>query len=66
MRTDEWLLKVRKKKKKIDISATKVSQTSDDLFLIIIFEHIQAQQSRNFFLTLSMCLFAALIFLFFV
>ena len=54
------------KKKKIDISATKVSQTSDDLFLIIIFEHIQAQQSRNFFLTLSMCLFAALIFLFFV
>ena len=65
MRTDEWLLKVRKKKK-IDISATKVSQTSDDLFLIIIFEHIQAQQSRNFFLTLSMCLFAALIFLFFV
>ena len=52
--------------KKIDISATKVSQTSDDLFLIIIFEHIQAQQSRNFFLTLSMCLFAALIFLFFV
>ena len=64
MRTDEWLLKVRKKK--IDISATKVSQTSDDLFLIIIFEHIQAQQSRNFFLTLSMCLFAALIFLFFV
>ena len=64
MRTDEWLLKVRKKK--IDISATKVSQTSDDLFLIIIFEHIQAQQSRNFFLTLSMCLFAALIFLSFV
>ena len=64
MRTDEWLLKVRKKK--IDTSATKVSQTSDDLFLIIIFEHIQAQQSRNFFLTLSMCLFAALIFLFFV
>ena len=65
MRTDEWLLKVRKKKK-IDISATKVSQTSDDLFLIVIFEHIQEQQSRNFFLTLSMCLFAALIFLFFV
>ena len=55
-----------KSEKKIDISATKVSQTSDDLFLIIIFEHIQAQQSRNFFLTLSMCLFAALIVLFFV
>ena len=57
---------LKSEKKKIDISATKVSQTSDDLFLIIIFEHIQAQQSRNFFLTLSMCLFAALIFLFFV
>ena len=57
---------LKSEKKKIDISATKVSQTSDDLFLIIIFKHIQAQQSRNFFLTLSMCLFAALIFLFFV